>query len=66
MDIFLRREDDVWERSLEIHRERCHTEEELRAWLSQAGFGDIRVWGDMKLRRPSADEQRVYFSCVRL
>ncbi len=66
MDLFLRREDGTWERSLEIHRERCHTEEELTAWLREAGFGRIKVYGDMKLRRPAAGEQRVYFSCVRL
>ncbi len=66
MDLFRRRGDETWERSLEIHRERCYTEEELTAWLQEAGFGDIKIYGDMKLRRPAAEEQRVYFSCVRL
>lgn len=66
MDLFRRRDDDHWERSLEIHRERCHTAEELTAWLREAGFGRIRVYGDMKLRKPATGEQRIYFSCVRL
>ena len=66
MDLFRRRADSAWDRSLEIHRERCHSEEELTAWLREAGFGRIRVCGDMKLRRPAPGEQRIYFSCVRL
>lgn len=66
MDLFRRGEDGAWRRSLEIHRERCHTTEELTAWLREAGFGRIRIYGDGKLRRPSQGEQRIYFSCVRL
>ena len=58
--------DGAWRRSLEIHRERCHTREELTAWLHEAGFGKIRIYGDRKMRRPAAGEQRVYYSCVRL
>ena len=52
-------------RSAELHRQRAYTAEELTAWLTEAGFGDIRVYGDGKLRRPKEDEQRIYFSCVR-
>ena len=66
MDLFRRRADGTWDRSLEIHRERCHTVEELSAWLTEAGFGKIRIYGDRKLRRPAEGEQRIYFSCVRL
>lgn len=65
MDLFCRQEDDSWERSLEIHRERGYTVEELTAWLREAGFGEIRTYGDMKLRRPAEGEQRIYFSCIR-
>lgn len=52
MDIFQRRSDGAWERREELHRERAYTVEELTAWLTEAGFGDIRVYGDAKLRRP--------------
>ena len=52
-------------RSAELHRQRAYSAEELTAWLTEAGFGDIRVYGDGKLRRPKEDEQRIYFSCVR-
>ena len=39
--------------------------EELTGWLRAAGFTDIRTWGDGKLRRPTENEQRIYFSCIR-
>ncbi|MBE6990667.1 MAG: class I SAM-dependent methyltransferase [Ruminococcaceae bacterium] len=65
VDLFRRRAGG-WTRDLEIHRQRCHTVEELTEWLRWAGFGRIRVYGDVKLRRPAAGEQRIYFSCVRL
>ena len=65
MDLFRRRSDGAWRRSAELHRQRAYSAEELTAWLTEAGFGDIRVYGDGKLRRPKEDEQRIYFSCVR-
>ena len=39
--------------------------EELKRWLEQAGFGEIRTYGDMKMRAPKEEEQRIYFTCVR-
>ena len=65
MDLFRRRGDRAWDRREELHRERAYTVEELTAWLTEAGFGDIRVYGDAKLRHPREDEQRVYFCCIR-
>lgn len=65
MDLFRRRGDKAWDRREELHRERAYTVEELTAWLTEAGFGDIRVYGDAKLRHPREDEQRVYFCCIR-
>ncbi len=65
MDLFRRDSGGAWRRSTELHRQRAYTVEELTAWLTEAGFGDIRVYGDMRLRRPREDEQRVYISCIR-
>lgn len=66
MDIFQQLPDGRWDRELEIHKERAYTVEELTTWLRAAGFGQIRTYGDMKMRRPAPGEQRIYFSCVRL
>ena len=65
MDLFQLQSDGSWERDFEMHRERAYTVEELTAWLEAAGFGEIRTYGDGKLRRPAQGEQRIYFSCIR-
>ena len=66
MDLFTRLTDDTWRRDLEIHQERAYEVEELRELLTQAGFGEIRTYGDCRLQAPKAGEQRIYFSAVRL
>ena len=65
MDLFQQQPDGSWEREFEMHRERAYTVEELTAWLTEAGFGEIRTYGDGKLHRPAEGEQRIYFSCIR-
>ena len=65
MDLFQLQSDGSWVREFEMHRERAYTVEELTAWLEEAGFGEIRTYGDGKLRRPAEGEQRIYFSCIR-
>lgn len=64
MDIF-QREGDVWHRSLEEHYERAWEVEELKRYLTEAGFDQIRTWGDCVLRRPKEGAQRIYFTCIR-
>ena len=65
MDLFRLQSDGSWERDFELHRERGYTVEELTAWLSAAGFGEIRIYGDGKMRAPKEGEQRIYFTAVR-
>ena len=61
MDIFqLDLETGQWERGEELHRERAYTIRELTGYLEQAGFRDIQVFGDLKLRRPKPGEGRVF------
>ena len=61
MDIFIR-EGDTWRRSQEEHLEYAYAPEELRQWLQETGFCDVRLYADRKLRRPKTDEQRIYFA----
>ena len=62
MDIFqLHPESGQWERGEELHRERAYTIPELTGYLERAGFRDIQVFGDLKLRRPKPGEGRVFF-----
>ena len=62
MDIFRRREGDLWERGQEVHREYAYELGELAGFLRQAGFRRIRVCGDRRLRAPREGEERVFFA----
>lgn len=62
MDIFqLDEETGQWDRGEELHRERAYTIRELTEFLNQAGFRDIKVYGNRKLRPPIPREDRVFF-----
>lgn len=59
-DLF-QREGDVWRRDGELHEEKAWTQEELLRWLAEAGFINVKIYGDRKLRAPRPDEQRIFF-----
>ena len=59
MDLFQRR-GAAWERSFEEHREYAYSAEELMAYMKQAGFTDICVYGDRRLDAPLPEDQRIY------
>lgn len=62
MDIFrLDESSGQWERGEELHQERSYTIEELTAFLHEAGFSDIKVYGNLKLRTPKPGEDRLFF-----
>ena len=60
MDLFQRR-GEVWHRFFEEHREYAYSQEQLVAWLREAGFTRIRVYGDRCFESPRPGEQRIYF-----
>ena len=62
MDIFRAREDGTWDRGEEMHEEYAYTMEELEEYLREAGFVDVRRWGNLKLRAPRSGEERVFFT----
>ena len=62
MDIFRAREDGTWDRGEEVHEEYAYTLEELEEFLRDAGFVDVRRWGNLKLRSPRSGEERVFFT----
>ncbi|MBE7009818.1 MAG: class I SAM-dependent methyltransferase [Ruminococcaceae bacterium] len=65
VDLFTRRADGAWERETEYHRQRYYSAEDLTRWLAEAGFGNIRTWGDCRMRRPNDSDGRIYFSAIR-
>lgn len=63
MDIFqLDGETGRWNRGEELHRERAYTVPELTAMLTEAGFRDVRTYGELKMRPPRPGEQRLFFT----
>ena len=62
---FTLRSDGAWERETEYHRQRYYSVEQLTQWLREAGFFQIRTYGDCKLRRPTDADGRIYFSAIR-
>lgn len=66
VDLFQLNEDGAWEREFEEHRERAWTEEQLRAFLTEAGFTDITVTGDLTMKAPRDDEDRVIFRAQKI
>lgn len=62
MDIFrLDPDSGQWDRGEELHQERAYSVEELTEFLRQAGFGQIQVYGNLKLRPPRPGEERIFF-----
>lgn len=63
MDIFrLDEATGQWDRGEELHRERVYSVPELTAMLEEAGFTDIRTFGELKMRPPKSNEQRIFFT----
>lgn len=60
MDLF-RRQGKVWLRTFEEHREYAYSRETLTAYLRDAGFTGIRVYGDRTFAEPEPGAQRMYF-----
>lgn len=61
MDIFHRR-GQIWERGGELHEEYAYTMDELEDYLKEAGFVQIKRYGELKRRPPCPGEQRVFFT----
>lgn len=51
-----------WTRAREEHVERAYPTDDLRQWLTDAGFINVRVYADRRLTEPEPNEQRVFFS----
>ena len=67
MDItfFVRAEDEFYERIQETHRQKAHEISQIVSLMEQAGFKDIKVYGDRTFDAPQNDELRIHFSAVR-
>jgi ubiquinone/menaquinone biosynthesis C-methylase UbiE len=62
---FFVREGSLWRRFCETHMQRGHETEELKSWLWEAGFRDVRVGTAFSLAAPSDKEERLVLSAQR-
>ena len=60
MDLF-QRQGKHWLRSFEEHREYAYSQEQLTAYLQEAGFSHIEVYADRRFEAPQTGEQRIYY-----
>ncbi len=63
-DVFVRDDNDLWERFSEEHTEYAHSCAFIQNELEKAGFGDVSFYGDFSLRPPEDGEERIVISAV--
>ena len=66
MDVFARLDDDTWERGAEEHIEYAHSPALLTQILTEQGFGEIAVFGELTDRPPKPGEQRIFVAARRV
>lgn len=64
LDIFVKKENDLWQRITEEQIQQAWTTEELKPLMEKAGFADIRVYGDRRTD-VSPREERLHISAIR-
>lgn len=62
VDLFVRRPDGGWDRGSEYHEEYAYTMDELEGFLKEAGFRQVRQYGDKKFTAPAEGAKRVFFA----
>ena len=62
LDLFVREEDGGWSRGGEYHEEYAYTTEELESFLREAGFRNIKLYGDKTMSCPGEGAERVFFA----
>jgi ubiquinone/menaquinone biosynthesis C-methylase UbiE len=56
----------LYKREQEHHVQRAYKEEQLKSLLKEAGFGNIRVFDDLKLETPKSKSERIFFAAQKL
>lgn len=64
IDLF-QREGSHWSRSFEEHREYAYSIDELAQYLQDAGFTNIRFYGDRRPEPPAPGEQRIFITACK-
>lgn len=62
LTFFVREEAGLFRRFDEIHIQRCFQPDDIAAWLSEAGFQEIRQSADFGQGLPLEDSERIFFT----
>ena len=65
MTFFIREADGRYRRFDERHVQKAHEAGHICDLLEKCGYRDIRVYGEMTMRPPRANDQRIHFSAIR-
>lgn len=65
LDIFSRRDDGAYDRAVETQSQQAWRREELERSLSECGFEDIRVFGDVGNQAHTDTEHRIHITAVK-
>lgn len=58
---FFQEENELYRRSSEYFAERAFSDSDIRNLLSEAGFTDIKAYGELRKTAPSDTEERVFY-----
>ena len=56
---------DLWARDFEEHRQYAYSLAQLTEYLKEAGFQNIRAYGDLTMDAPKSDAMRIFVSAVK-
>ena len=65
LSIFVRRPDGAYDRLEESQEQRAHSAKELRQWLREAGFADIRFYGRQRMTPPRTGDDRWHVTALK-
>ncbi|MBQ8109662.1 MAG: class I SAM-dependent methyltransferase [Clostridia bacterium] len=65
LTFFVRRPDGLYRRFDEVHVQKAHEAQRLRALLETCGFSKVEVFGDRSLDPPGPRAERIYFLAER-
>lgn len=59
LSLFIRQPDGRYDRSFELHYERCYELDEIKRLLNEAGLDFVAAYGDYEDREPVAEDERI-------
>ncbi len=64
LNIFRRRENGLYERKEETHRQYVHNEKDVEEMLKSVGF-EVGIYADLTEKRPKGNSERIHFAAVK-